>query len=161
MVAGGRLILGIFGHAYANDGYGLLIVLAVSAMPDAVSNIAVAVCRATDRLGYSVAINIGILVATLTAAWLLMPRFGLLGVGVGWLGAQVLGAIASIPVFLNLGRKEGTGMTTPAAIAPPGRVSAPLPAPEVAPGQAPAATGRRLTDRGPHPHVRRGERHRR
>ena len=33
--------------------------------PDAVSNIAVAVCRATGRLGYSVAINIGILVATL------------------------------------------------------------------------------------------------
>jgi O-antigen/teichoic acid export membrane protein len=105
MVAGGKLILGIFGPAYATAGYGLLIVLAVSAMPDAVSNFAVAVCRATDRLGYSVAINIGIMVTTVTAAWLLMPRFGLLGVGIGWLGAQLLGAIASVPAYLDLGGK--------------------------------------------------------
>jgi O-antigen/teichoic acid export membrane protein len=101
MVAAGKVILGIFGHPYATAGYGLLILLAVSALPDAVSNIAVAVCRATDRLGYSVAINIGILVTTLTSAWLLMPRFGLLGVGVGWLGAQLLGAIASVPVYFR------------------------------------------------------------
>jgi O-antigen/teichoic acid export membrane protein len=105
MVAGGKLILGIFGPAYATAGYGLLIVLAVSAMPDAVSNFAVAIWRATDRLGCSVAINIGIMVTTVTAAWLLMPRFGLLGVGIGWLGAQLLGAIASVPAYLNLGGK--------------------------------------------------------
>ncbi|MGD0703695.1 MAG: GNAT family N-acetyltransferase [Trebonia sp.] len=135
MVAGGKLILGIFGHAYADDGYGLLVVLAVSAMPDAVSNIAVAVCRATDRLGYSVAINVGQLVVTLCTAWLLMPRFGLLGVGVGWLGAQLLGAIASIPAFLNLGEKESVVMNTTAAIAPPARLAAPLPAQEGVPGR--------------------------
>jgi O-antigen/teichoic acid export membrane protein len=104
MIAGGRLILEIFGHSYATAGYGLLIVLALSALPDAVSNIAVTVCRATDRLGYSVAINIGILVTTVTAAWLLMPRFGILGVGLSWLGAQLLGAVASIPAYLNLDR---------------------------------------------------------
>ena len=105
MVTAGKLILGIFGQPYVNAGYGLLILLAVSALPDAVSNIAVAVCRATNRLGYSVAINIGILVTTVTSSWLLMPRLGLLGVGVGWLGAQSLAAIASIPAYLALGRE--------------------------------------------------------
>jgi CelD/BcsL family acetyltransferase involved in cellulose biosynthesis len=135
MVAGWKVILGIFGHAYADDGYGLLIVLAVSAMPDAVSNIAVAVCRATGRLGYSVAINVGQLAATLAAAWLLMPRFGLLGVGLGWLGAQLLGAIASIPVFLNLRGKEGAVMSTATAIALPAPLPAPLRAPEGVPGR--------------------------
>ena len=85
----------------------------MSALPDAVSNIAVAVCRATNRLGYSVAINIGILVTTVTSSWLLMPRLGLLGVGVSWLGAQLLGAIASIPAYLDL-RREGRGMQTTA-----------------------------------------------
>ena len=144
MVAGGRLILGIFGHAYASDGYGLLVVLAVSAMPDAVSNIAVAVCRATDRLGYSVAINAGQLVITLAVAWLLMPRLGLLGVGVGWLGAQVLGAIASIPAFLNLGGKDGADRNTAVTIAPAGRIPALVPAPESAPARAPEGVpGRR------------------
>ena len=136
MAAGGKLILGIFGPAYATAGYELLILLALSAGPDAVSNIAVAVCRSTGRLAYSVAINIGILITTLTAAWLLMPRFGLLGVGVGWLGAQVLGAIASAPAFRNLGAKEATGMKTVAPVAPPGRLA-------VSPRASEGAGGRR------------------
>jgi O-antigen/teichoic acid export membrane protein len=102
MVAGGKLILAIFGPAYVSAGYGLLVLLAISAMPDAVSNVAVSICRATNRLGYSVSINLGILVCTVAGAWLLMPRFGLLGVGIGWLAAQVVGALACIPAFLNL-----------------------------------------------------------
>ena len=102
MVAGGKLILAIFGQAYVSAGYGLLVLLAISAMPDAVSNVVVAICRATNRLGYSASVNLGILACTVVSAWLLMPRFGLLGVGLGWLGAQVLGALACIPVFLNL-----------------------------------------------------------
>lgn len=102
MVAGGKLILAIFGPAYVSAGYGLLVLLAISAMPDAVSNVVVAICRATNRLGYSASVNLGILACTVVSAWLLMPRFGLLGVGLGWLGAQVLGALACIPVFLNL-----------------------------------------------------------
>jgi O-antigen/teichoic acid export membrane protein len=108
MVAGGKLILAIFGHAYVSAGYGLLVLLAVSAMPDAVSNVAVAICRATNRLGYSASINLGILAFTVVSAWLLMPRFGLLGVGIGWLAAQVLSAIACIPAFLNLDRRTAT-----------------------------------------------------
>jgi O-antigen/teichoic acid export membrane protein len=106
MVAGGKLILSIVGHEYAGAGYGLLVLLAISAVPDAVSNVAVAIYRATNRLGYSAAINIGILIVTSASAWCLMPGFGLLGVGYAWLGAQLLGALVSIPAFRNLG--EGT-----------------------------------------------------
>jgi O-antigen/teichoic acid export membrane protein len=99
MIAGGRLILRIFGESYATAGYGLLVLLAISAVPDAVSNIAVAVFRVTDRLGYSAALNCGILVATTAGSWLLMPRLGIAGVGAAWLGAQTLGAIASWPAY--------------------------------------------------------------
>jgi O-antigen/teichoic acid export membrane protein len=102
MVLGGKLILAIFGQAYVGAGYGLLVLLAISAVPDAVSNIAVAVCRATNRLAYSAAINLASLFVAVAGAWVLMPRFGLLGVGVSWLAAQVLAALACIPVFLNL-----------------------------------------------------------
>jgi O-antigen/teichoic acid export membrane protein len=102
MVAGGRLILAIFGQAYVGAGYGLLTLLAISAVPDAVSNVAVAVCRATNRLGYSASINLGILFVTVAGAWVLMPWFGLLGVGIGWLTAQLLAALACVPVFLHL-----------------------------------------------------------
>jgi Polysaccharide biosynthesis protein len=105
MLAGGKLILAIFGHAYVSAGYGLLVLLAISAVPDAVSNVAVAVCRATNRLGYSASLNLGVLAVAVGGAWVLMPTFGLLGVGISWLAAQVLGALACIPVFLNMDGK--------------------------------------------------------
>jgi O-antigen/teichoic acid export membrane protein len=102
MVVGGKLILGLFGASYAAAGYGLLIFLAISAVPDAVSNVAVAVFRVTERIGYSATLNIGILIATVIGAWLLMPLLGITGVGVAWLGAQTLGAIASLPAYAQI-----------------------------------------------------------
>jgi O-antigen/teichoic acid export membrane protein len=104
MIVEGRLILSLFGAPYAAAGYGLLVLLAISALPDAVSNVAVAVLRVTHRLGYSAALNIGIFVVSLVGAWLLMPTLGILGVGVAWLGVQTLGAIASLPAFAQIGR---------------------------------------------------------
>ena len=102
MIVGGRFILGLFGASYAAAGYGLLILLAISALPDAVSNVAVVVFRVTQRLAYSTVLNLGILVVTVVAAWVLMPRLGIAGVGVAWLGAQTIGAIASLPVYTQL-----------------------------------------------------------
>lgn len=102
MIVGGRFILGLFGASYAAVGYGLLILLAISALPDTVSNVAVVVCRVTHRLEYSSILNLGILVMTIVAAWVLMPRFGIAGVGLAWLGAQIIGAIASLPIYSSI-----------------------------------------------------------
>jgi O-antigen/teichoic acid export membrane protein len=102
MVIGGRLVLGLFGASYGAAGYGLLVLLAAAAVPDAVSNVAVAVYRVRQRLGYASAINLGILVVTLGGAWVLMPHLGIAGVGVAWLAAQTLGAVASLPAFGHL-----------------------------------------------------------
>jgi O-antigen/teichoic acid export membrane protein len=102
MIVFGRLILGLCGVSYAAAGYGLLLLLAIAAVPDAVSNVAVVICRVTRRLGYSTALNLGIMVMTLGGAWLLMPPLGIAGVGVAWLGAQTIGAIASLPVYTQL-----------------------------------------------------------
>ena len=104
MIAGGKIILRVFGASYAAAGYGLLIVLAISAIPDAVSNVAVAVCRVRSQLGYSAALNLGILIAALAGAWVLMPRLGIIGAGIAWGGAQLLGAIASLPAYNHLRR---------------------------------------------------------
>lgn len=103
MISGGKIILGIFGRPYASAGYGLLVLLAISALPDAVSNIAVAVFRVTKKLNYSASLNTGIMITTIVGAWFLMPPLGILGAGAAWLGAQVLGAIASIPAYAHLG----------------------------------------------------------
>ena len=108
MIIGGRLVLGLFGASYAAAGYGLLILLAISALPDAVSNVAISIFRVTERLTYSTALNLGILVTTLLSAWFLMPPLGIAGVGVAWLGAQTLGAIASLPAYTRIRRPVTT-----------------------------------------------------
>ena len=108
MIVGGRLVLGMFGTSYAAAGYRLLILLVVSALPDAVSNVAVVVLRVTNRLGYSTMLNLGILVVTLAGAWVLMPSLGIAGAGVAWLGVQVLGAIASLPAYAQIARSPET-----------------------------------------------------
>jgi O-antigen/teichoic acid export membrane protein len=102
MVLGGRHILDLFGAPYAASGYTLLVLLAASSVPDAVSNVAVAVFRVTGRLAYSSALNLGILVVTLSGAWVLMPRFGIAAVGAAWLGAQSLGAAACLPAYMHI-----------------------------------------------------------
>ena len=102
MIIFGRFALGLCGTEYAAAGYGLLILLAISALPDAVSNVAVAAFRVTRRLGYSTALNLAILVITLVGAWFLMPPLGIAGVGVAWLGAQTVGALASLPVYVRI-----------------------------------------------------------
>lgn len=104
MVVGGKFILGLFGAGYAASGYGLLILLVISALPDAVSNVAVSIYRVTHRLGYSSALNLGMSAATLIGAWFLMVPLGIAGVGVAWLCAQTLGAIACLPAYVRLRR---------------------------------------------------------
>ena len=102
MIAGGRIILGLFGTSYAAAGYRLLILLAISAIPDAVSNVATAVWRVTYRLEYAAVLNLGIMVIALASAWFLMPSLGITGVGVAWLIAQTWGALASLPAYIHI-----------------------------------------------------------
>jgi O-antigen/teichoic acid export membrane protein len=110
MIVGGKFLLGLFGPSYAAAGYGLLILLAISALPDAVSNVAVVICRVTQRLRYSTVLNLAILLMATVGAWVLMPSLGIEGVGVAWLGAQSIGAIASLPAYAHI-RKPVTSTT--------------------------------------------------
>ena len=102
MIAGGRIILGLFGASYAAAGYTLLIVLAISAIPDAISNVAISIWRLSHRLGYAAVLNLGMMVTTLTGAWFLMPPLGITGVGIAWLIAQTLGALASLTAYTHV-----------------------------------------------------------
>jgi O-antigen/teichoic acid export membrane protein len=103
-IIGGRVVLRIFGASYSKAGYELLVVLAISAIPDAVSTVAVSIWRVDRRLGYSAALNLGILVMALTSAWVLMPRLGINGAGIAWGGAQLVGAIAGLPAYNQVRR---------------------------------------------------------
>jgi O-antigen/teichoic acid export membrane protein len=87
----------------------------LSTAPDAVTNVAIGLFRATGELWRSTVLNIGMAVVTLVASAVLMPRMGIEGVGVAWLGAQVLGTIWVLPRLRTLLREAAA---TPAVPSP-------------------------------------------
>ncbi|EWC60388.1 oligosaccharide repeat unit transporter [Actinokineospora spheciospongiae] len=90
---GGGLLLSLFGPEYPGQGRLLLVLLTLSAIPDALTNVAVAVLRATTRLRAALWLNLSMLLASLVASWFLLPSLGIAAVGWSWLGAQTVGAL--------------------------------------------------------------------
>jgi O-antigen/teichoic acid export membrane protein len=89
----GHFALGLFGATYASRGYGLLMILLASAIPDAITNISVVVLRVQRRFAAAATINGVIAVATIGGAWLLARRDGLDGIGWAWAIAQCMGCV--------------------------------------------------------------------
>ncbi|MDT5080773.1 MAG: hypothetical protein QOJ80_5410 [Mycobacterium sp.] len=88
----GRLILSLFGQDYVEHGLLLLLLLTLSAVPDAVTNIAVAMLRVTGRMRTALLLNGAMLVACVGAAWFVLPLTGIVGAGTCWLASQSVGA---------------------------------------------------------------------
>jgi len=89
----GRALLGLFGADYADNGWLLLVLLTVAALPDAITNVAVAVLRSTDRIAAAVWLNGSMLLGCLVMSFVLLPSWGIVAVGASWLAAQTAGAL--------------------------------------------------------------------
>jgi O-antigen/teichoic acid export membrane protein len=92
-IFGGGLILSLFGRDYTDHGQLLLLLLTVSAIPDAITNVAVSVLRVSNRLQLALALNGGMLVLCVVASWIVLPATGIVGVGICWLASQSIGAL--------------------------------------------------------------------
>jgi O-antigen/teichoic acid export membrane protein len=105
-VAFGSVVLGLFGAGYAAHGTTLLVILAVSSVPDLVTNVAVARYRVQRRLGAAAVVN-GVIAAVAVAgtAWAL-PRYGIDGAGWAWTAAEVIGC-AVLLVLVGVDRLVG------------------------------------------------------
>jgi O-antigen/teichoic acid export membrane protein len=104
----GSWILGVFGNDYATNGTGLLMILTFSAIPDAVTNLYVAVLRVRRRLRAAAVLAIGMAAVAVIGGWLLAPRYGLEGVGVAWIVAQLVGSLWVASDVRALRRASGT-----------------------------------------------------
>jgi O-antigen/teichoic acid export membrane protein len=89
----GGLLLELFGPDYPSHGRLLLVLLTVSAVPDAVTNVAVSVLRATGRVGEAFLLNAGMLLGYLALAWWLLTDLGIVGAGISWVVVQSAGAV--------------------------------------------------------------------
>lgn len=98
---GGHVILSLFGSSYAEHGLLLLIILMISAIPDAITNVYVSLLRVQGRLQHAALLNVGMAFLTLVFAWILLPRLGIAGAGWAWLFGQSGGSLVVGVVVLT------------------------------------------------------------
>ena len=101
LAVGSYPVLWLFGEHYAQRGAWALTLAALSAVPQVVTAATVAQARVQQRMAVLVAVPGTIAVAVLACAWLLMPRLGITGVALSWLGVQTVAAA----VLLARGRR--------------------------------------------------------
>lgn len=92
---GGRYILSVFGPAYARHGLVLFMILVLSAIPDAITNVYISVLRIKRRLRFAALLYLGMAALNLALAWILLPLLGIAGAGLAFLSAQVAGSLVA------------------------------------------------------------------
>ncbi|MEU4688180.1 sugar transporter [Actinoplanes sp. NPDC023714] len=93
LLVAGDAILGLFSAGYAAEGGLLLKILVVAALPDAVTNLAVAHWRSQGRFRLCRRLNAVRAGACLLLTWMLLPSLGVTGAGVAWLAGQATSAL--------------------------------------------------------------------
>lgn len=93
VLALGGLLLSAFGPAYEHHALGLLRIVLFASIPDAVTNVYVAVLRVRGRLAAAAGLNIGMGVGTVALSWLLLPALGISAVGWAFLAMQLCGCV--------------------------------------------------------------------
>jgi O-antigen/teichoic acid export membrane protein len=96
----------VFGPHYAATGVAVLVLAALSALPDVVVRAAVATARVQRRSVVLVGLPAATAALVFGGTWVLAPRWGLLGVGAALLIAQSLVAVA---VLLSRWRARPAG----------------------------------------------------
>lgn len=90
LVLGGTM-LSAFGHAYSGHAVGLLRLVVLASIPDAVVHVYVGVLRAEARLVAAASLLVAIGVGTVVISWFLLPVIGISAVGYAFLAMQLCG----------------------------------------------------------------------
>jgi len=91
----GHYILLLYGPSYAQHGLILFIIFVASTVPDAITNIYLAVLRVQRRLRFAAVLNISMGLIILALAWILLPILGIVGAGLAFVIAQVVGSLVA------------------------------------------------------------------
>ncbi len=89
----GGHILALFSPDYAAAGGTLLKILVLAAIPDAITNLAVAHWRSYGEMRRCLRLNLLMATSCLALTWLLLPMAGIEAAGVAWLAGQSAGAL--------------------------------------------------------------------
>jgi O-antigen/teichoic acid export membrane protein len=112
------VVLSLYGSDYPAEGTDLLRIAVIALLPRALLVVWTSAERVRRRLGRILAVQAGLSALVLGLSWWLVPVVGIVGVGVAYLLAQLLGTAAVLPTLRRLiGRpvtKDATGPSTPA-----------------------------------------------
>jgi O-antigen/teichoic acid export membrane protein len=89
-LVGGDDLLLVFGREYARSGRYLLWILAVSAFPAGVNHVYFAINRVRRRNWRNLVVSLVVAGAIIGSSRLLMTRYGMRGIGIGWLVGQTV-----------------------------------------------------------------------
>ena len=90
------LVLRVFGDDYGAQGRGVFLLLLLSAFPYAINTAVIVRHRLEHHAGRVIWVSGLIALLCLGQSAALGARYGLPGIGAGWLGGQVLGALAAL-----------------------------------------------------------------
>ncbi len=93
IAAAAPIILRVFGNRYSIEGSLLLRLLALSAIPNMFTALFISVARAQQRRVAMVVTMFSSSAAVLALSFLLIPHYGILGVGIAWLVSQTIVAL--------------------------------------------------------------------
>jgi O-antigen/teichoic acid export membrane protein len=94
-------ILRLFGPGYAQAGTPLLSLMALGVIPYGVTVLYFSFARVTTKLRGVIFVQVFLSVAILTGASLMVPRFGITGVGVAWIASQAVVAAVILATALR------------------------------------------------------------
>ena len=94
----GHEILAIFGRQYERHSYTIVVVLALSAIPDAITNVFVVSTRVHARLSTGARLNLAMAGLAVILAWVMTPSWGVSAIAWAWLIAQMVGSAYAVGV---------------------------------------------------------------
>ena len=92
----GGILLSALGPAYAHHGIGLLRIVLLASIPDAIINVYVAVLRVRGRLVAAAGLSVVMGIGTVALSWVLLPVLGIDAVGWAFLAMQLCGCAFAI-----------------------------------------------------------------
>jgi O-antigen/teichoic acid export membrane protein/GT2 family glycosyltransferase len=96
-----RLVLGVYGSAYASQGTSLLRLLALGAVPYSIVIVSFALDRIAGRVGRAALIRLTLTCLILGGSWILARRYGVDGIALAWGGANTLVALARSRMLMS------------------------------------------------------------
>jgi O-antigen/teichoic acid export membrane protein len=113
-------VLGLVGPGYADAGVEVSRLLALAVPLNVVGVLFASLCRIDRTVGRLVVSQVGTAAAILAAAWLLVPRLGLNGVGVAYLAVQGVTALLLLAPVISRARRLRARHPAPATAVQPG-----------------------------------------